>query len=182
MNKIVTEVILDIYNYKLEDEEFEFLSNFTILWGIFEKKFREKEKSLSCERIETVINSNEFKYIKDNSKSFNSLPEIILTEFNSNDFLVSFSYVDFKISLFPTEIKIGLKNLQKCFSVNNDIIEKSNPKIILLISFIAFRLRNNLFHGNKVFSELHQQKSLFEIINNFLAEILIKTKDIKIVV
>ncbi len=44
MNKIVTEVILDIYNYKLEDEEFEFLSNFTILWEFLKKSLEKRKK------------------------------------------------------------------------------------------------------------------------------------------
>jgi len=179
VTKVINDVILHLYNTKLNVEEYEFLSDFTILWGVFEYRFRIKENSLNYDRIEKMINSNQLKHIRDNTLLFNNLPEFILINFTENNFYVSFPNIDFRIELYPIEWLNELSKVKKNFKSNIEKIEKSDSKIIFLLCFISYRIRNNLFHGNKKFNELHQQRKIFEIINDFLSEILIKTKDIK---
>jgi len=179
---IINKIILELFDIRLDNKEYEFLSDFTFLWGIFESKFRKnKSDSLNYVRIREVIDLMKFKVILNNIDSLNSLPDRIMIKSTEDDFIFSTTNVDFSVSLFPIEIKKEFNYFKTYLGNNNHTIksiEKNNPQIIFLICFIAYRLRNNLFHGNKSFHQLYQQKNLFEMINNFLVEILIKTKDI----
>ena len=42
--------------------------------------------------------------------------------------------------------------------------------VVYAMLLIAHRVRNNLFHGNKTVSSLHQQTELFQVINRLLTE------------
>lgn len=180
MSTIIRNVVLEFFDTKLDKEEYEFLSDFTFLWGILESKFRLNNKTLDLKRIEHVINSIHF---KDNLDNILSLPVNIVIECTKSEFIIAVANIDFRANLFPTERKQEFAYIKTYFGFNtNGIknIKKSNPEIIFLIFFIAYRLRNNLFHGNKFFQQLYEQKKFFKMINKFLVEILIKTKDINL--
>ncbi len=178
MSKDINEVLLALFNVKLSPNSFEFISNFTLLWGIFENKFRQGEKSLNDERIIKVITSEQFTSII-KIDTFTNLPEFVFYESSDADFVITLPEMDFRVSLFPIIKSNQLKRLKIHFKDSNVIIKKNNPEIILLLCIISFRLRNNLFHGNKNFAKLHKQEKLFGIINKFLSEILINTKNVE---
>jgi hypothetical protein len=144
---------------------------------MFESKLKKNNESLNLKRIENIINGIIFQNLIKQSNNFENIPEFIYSEINSSDIIVSLPNIDYRISLFPTNRTSEIEWFTNQFS-KVDIYEKNNPKIILLLCFICYRLRNNLFHGNKKFEELHNQKELFEITNRFLSELLIKIKDI----
>ncbi|MBX3439583.1 MAG: hypothetical protein KF861_18995 [Planctomycetaceae bacterium] len=47
---------------------------------------------------------------------------------------------------------------------------KDLNNIVYALLLIAHRVRNNLFHGNKSVSSLHQQTELFQVINRLLTD------------
>lgn len=52
----------------------------------------------------------------------------------------------------------------------NEMHDLSN--IVYALLLIAYRVRNNLFHGNKRIDTLHTQTGLFQVVNNLLATFL----------
>jgi hypothetical protein len=50
--------------------------------------------------------------------------------------------------------------------------ETKNSSVILALLIIVYRLRNNLFHGEKPIITLHNQSMNFNVANRFLAEVL----------
>jgi hypothetical protein len=175
MSELINNFVKTIFNTDIKDTEYNFISEFTFLWSVFESKLKKNDESLNLKRIESQVNSIEFKHIRENSKLFTSIPDFIYIEILNDDIILAISNIDFKISLFPTERKKEFDWFKNHFE-KYEIIEKVNTKTILLMCFICYRLRNNLFHGNKKFDELHQQKKLFNLFNNFLSELLIKLK------
>lgn len=177
MSIIISKLLRSIYGTTLITENYEFISEFTVLWGLFESKFRLNEESLNYKRIATVANSTELKSVRENLQSFSNLPDFIIIEIQTQDVILAFTEIDFKVKIFPTFRKSEYDWFKKQFEKSHQI-KKNNPKIILLMCFVCYRLRNNLFHGNKKFEELQTQKELFSLINNFLVEILIEIKNI----
>lgn len=179
MSKIINDVVKNIFGTNLINENFEFISEFTFLWSMLESKIKKNDDSVNLKRIESIINSLEFKKNRESSRKFQSIPEFVHIEKTNDDIILSFPNIPFKVSLFPTERKSDIEWFKKHFE-QLEIVEKENSKIILLMCFICYRLRNNLFHGNKKFDELHQQKELFNLINNFLSEFRIEINNIVI--
>ncbi len=69
-------------------------------------------------------------------------------------------------------------NDKKDFVANVLIENDTNPSnIIEAILIILYRLRNNLFHGQKELHNIHTQHNNFNIANQFLAEVLTTNKN-----
>jgi hypothetical protein len=97
---IINKIILELFDIKLDNKEYEFLSDFTFLWGIFEYKFRKNNSdNLNYVRVREVIDSIKFKVILDNIDSLNSLPDRIIIKSTEDDFIFSTTNVDFSVSL-----------------------------------------------------------------------------------
>lgn len=175
MSKLITDLVNNVYNTELEEENYQFVSEFTFLWSVFESLFRKEFESLNLKRIETVFNKPQFKKLKENI----GLPTFILIEKSEDDVVLSFPNIEFKVSLFPSKIQKDLDWFENKFK-DISILENESSKKFLLMCFTIYRLRNNLFHGNKKFYELHQQKELFSIMNKFMAELIEKTFKIEI--
>lgn len=178
MSKLIHNFVKNIFNTEIKEADYSFISEFTFLWSVFESKFKKNDNSLNLKRIESVLNMIEFKEIRVNSNLFENIPDFINIELLSTDVILALPNINFKVSLFPIERKNELDWFKNHFG-KFEIIEKDNSKTILLMCFICYRFRNNLFHGNKKFDELHQQNELFNLFNNFLSEILIKAKNIE---
>lgn len=179
MSKFIEKFVKNIFNTEIKEADYSFISEFTFLWSVFESKFKKNDDSLNLKRIESLLNKIEFKEIRVNSNLFESIPDFINIQIVSKDVILTIPNINFRISLFPTYRKPELDWFINHFE-KFDIIEKNDSKIVILMCFICYRLRNNLFHGNKKFDELHQQNELFNLFNNFLSEILTKTKNIEI--
>lgn len=177
MSKIIDNVVLSLFGTDLSGKSYEFVADFTFLWGIFEQRLRIKEGTLLLPRILEVIKSAELKSIFDDRTCFTGMPTQIIVQKTDLDLLISLDNIGFKVSLFPFPIPNDFKHVEKIFNSSLEVVKDDKIKMILLLGIIAYRLRNNLFHGNKAFGMLYEQKSLFDIINTFLSEFMIKTKD-----
>jgi hypothetical protein len=180
MSKIIKKVISEVYNTNLTNTKYEFLSDFTFLWGVFENRFRQSENdSLNLKRISDVLGKPVFDFLKYNIHDFSSLPEFICYKLEKTNLIISLPEIQYNVSLFPIYRDNEFKCITKIFDSDSGVIEKFDSRMILLLCFVTYRLRNNLFHGNKQCNELMEQEKLFNIINNFICELLIKTKTIE---
>jgi hypothetical protein len=57
--------------------------------------------------------------------------------------------------------------------------ETEKSSIVLVLLIIIYRLRNNLFHGEKPILTLHDQNINFNVANRFLAKVLDLHKNIR---
>lgn len=168
MSNNIDRIIRDVYNVFPKSENYDFISEFTFIWGVFENKFREDEKSLTIQRIYKVLSTLDTdKLIKSDKLN---LPKHTLVEFENNDVFVSIYGLDYRVKLLCQ--KKDFEIFSRKFK-DKDIIESTDKNVVFLFCFIAYRLRNNLFHGNKIFNEIYEQKDLFKIINAFLTELVI---------
>ena len=81
MSKIISKLLQSIYGTNLKDENYEFISEFTILWSIFESKLKRNDESLNYKRIANVINSSELKNIRENVKQIETIPKSSKTNY-----------------------------------------------------------------------------------------------------
>ena len=179
MSKIIDAVVHELYEIEPGSTEIGFLADFTLLWSIFESKYKNINGSLSLKRIFHVISISAFKQLI-NVETIKNLPEHIFLKIDENNIMVTISNIEFEISLYPAGSNVEeIPRVKEHFNLIDGVIANSDPKIIDLIFLIIYRLRNNLFHGIKDIYHLSEQNALFDIINKFLAEVLIITKDVK---
>ncbi len=60
------------------------------------------------------------------------------------------------------------------------ILQEHRPEVVIALRgmlFIAYRIRNNLFHGEKCITSLPRQCDLFSLLNAFIAKYIDITKD-----
>lgn len=137
---------------------------FTLIWNIFEKEccgydgnIREHPENIS-EAIHSKVNSEKIDTI------FGYFQDRYITDAHTNQI-----FDDFKFSRNTND------NDYKQF-VKNSLLSSattSKDKIKSLL-YIAFRLRNNLYHGIKEVSKLYDQNENFKQINLLLMEIIDK--------
>ncbi len=155
------------YPTDIDETKLKNIFYFTLVWNIFEKE--------CC---------NNFARIEQHPKS---LAESIQSRIKQT--IVDSVFIYFKNRYFPNGImgnkfrtfKFGrnenAENVQKQF-VQNSFLD-SNPTLkdkIESLLYIAFRLRNNLYHGEKDVSKLYEQNENFKQINLFLMDV-VDTKD-----
>lgn len=151
------------YYDKLEENKLKSIFYFTLVWNIYEKNLCDKDGKIN-------IHPNE------HSKKF-------LDKVNLGLLDAVFEY--FK----KRYVNNGQKSTHyemfefKSEDIKNEVFQflsKTNPtneeKLKSLIS-IAFRLRNNLFHGEKQVEELYEQNENFRMINYLLMDLIEKNKN-----
>jgi len=137
------------------------IGEFSVLWaafecGYFDKDFRTNKISTAVSQIKTI---NNIDIIINNFKDDIKNRRIAL-RLNINDYVKS-------LRLRPNEARTYLDLVQ------NFIDNKSNnldDKIMAAI-IICYRIRNNMFHGEK--DEVEMGQELFEKLNNFIKKITI---------
>jgi hypothetical protein len=151
-------------NYSFQNEmleEIENISYFTLVWGVFEQKccggfakIAEHPEQLSTELdICSELLTSTFEYFK---------IRYITTECTENLTFVNFK---FGVSASPLSYKNKVK------TVLCKQIPTKKEKIEALL-YISFRLRNNLYHGEKEITSLIEQDENFSVINEFLIALI----------
>ncbi len=139
----------------LEYDKIDSILYFSLIWNIFEKKYFNKNAKISqvkkfIENIDSIdagIPNDVFNYYK------------ARYIFNSEETYL-FKSFEFKSSKYK---KITLQLLIEADS------EKEKLEALM---YIAFRLRNNLFHGEKEVDKLYDQNENFKQMNSFLIKLI----------
>jgi len=134
--------------------------DFALMWNLFESKFCNRDANVGClERISTeyvtLINDD---IVNDCIEYFSN------RYIRNNELNTTFNSVKIPPSKFE---------LVKSVLIGQTADKKNKIEIILLI---AYRFRNNLFHGEKELRKLSSQAENFEKLNRFLATLLLVNK------
>lgn len=150
------------YYSELDEDKLKSVFYFSLIWNVYEKemcgkyggigKHPKKHARNLADKIDENILMEVFNYFK-NRYVLNgeATPHFITFEFNKDEI---------KAEVF------------ECLSSANP----SNKDKLKALLCIAFRLRNNLFHGEKPVEKLYEQNENFRQINLILIE-LINSKD-----
>jgi len=146
------------YYEKIDDSKLYSIFYFSLIWNIFEKELCDKDGRISvhptklstryAEKANKDHVSNIFGYFQD---------RYVLNE-NKTEKYQSFEFksVDIKNEVF------------ECLIIDKPTVEQ---KLKTLLQ-IAFRLRNNLFHGEKQVAILYEQNENFRQINLLLTHLI----------
>lgn len=145
---------------------------FSFVWSLFEKYLKDK-KDINNIKLK-ILNNIETPFIKGKKKLFLENEKTVIDkayncikqryQFGNNGFEQLLSYEK------NIESKKDLKNYID--SENQDL-----PNKVKAILMIAYRLRNNFFHGGKELNFIDEQEYMFECINEFLLTIIKYLKD-----
>ncbi len=134
-----------------------FIFNFAMIWNLFEDRCMDNFAKISKvdNLVEGLISINNlevdtiFDYFKDRYKIFDNI--------------------------YVTE---NLLWKEHEYTYRNFVIEKfrdtqcSHQDKIKAVLYIIFRLRNNLFHGEKDIAIINEQKQTFVLVNKFLMDLI----------
>lgn len=146
------------FYYEIDEARLQSIFYFTILWNIYEKELcgraggigthPKKHARNLADKIDQNMLAEVFNYFK-NRYVLNGEPtyHFITFEFNKDEI---------KAEVF------------ECLSSGNP---SSEDKLKALLC-IAFRLRNNLFHGEKEVEKLYEQNENFRLVNLILIELI----------
>ncbi len=140
-------------------EHRKFLFYFVVIWNLFEQK--KMNHNASIFRVNSFVNSignlNDinidaiFIYFKNRYTKNNQTTEL-------------FNHLLWR----PEENHIKTKTIRTLCDTSR-LNKKNQIKAILSI---IFRLRNNLFHGEKNIDSIYKQRRTFELVNSFMLDLL----------
>ena len=150
------------YYPTIEEEKLKSIFYFSLVWNIFEKECCHKNASIGnhpknlADNLSNNIDSNLLNEI------FQYFQNRYIENGDVNDIFNSF---DFGREPASTTYKNFVKDrlLKE---------ETTNQEKLQSLLYIAFRLRNNLFHGIKNVEELYKQNKNFKQINSLLMVII----------
>lgn len=134
-----------------------FIFNFAMIWNLFEYRCMGKKAQISKVNnlVASLISVNNlevdaiFDYFKDRYKVADNIYNIESLSWRSNEN----TYRNFVIEKFRDT---------QC----------SHQNKIKAVLYIIFRLRNNLFHGEKDIAIINEQKQTFVLVNKFLMDLI----------
>lgn len=135
-----------------------FLFEFAVIWNLFEKKKMGNNASIAkvsrfvegLQNIENINVTEIFEYFKNRYTNNTDHPNL------------------FEALRWRDKEKDKKDETYRILTLENPI-GKDKIKAIL---YIIFRLRNNLFHGEKSILTIDQQRATFNLVNSFLLDIL----------
>lgn len=145
--------MVNIHNCSLQQDTVLSIGKFAILWNIFE---REK-----CNNYCTV--SKIEKLIFNTSDKWHQLAEVLKRRQEQFD-LTEEQYITRKLR------RQGL-NSERIEKINK-FLQSNGQEDIVGGLFAIYRIRNNMFHGEKDYQMLDGQKELFDAVNNVLESVL----------
>ena len=145
--------MVNIHNCSLQQDTVLSIGKFAILWNIFE---REK-----CNNYCTV--SKIEKLIFNPSDKWHQLAEVLKRRQEQFD-LTEEQYITRKLR------RQGL-NSERIEKINK-FLQSNGQEDIVGGLFAIYRIRNNMFHGEKDYQMLDGQKELFDAVNNVLESVL----------
>ena len=146
-----------INHYGIQTETIASIGQFAVLWGMVEEKYFDKCCTAPKLKKTTVVN---------NTKSIVSFAEDIKKEM-----VTFFGPREITNRLRPREKEIVLVKNVSQFLENDEITDDDKT---LAAVYICYRVRNNMFHGEKAFWLLDQQKTLIDSCSRFLNELLLE--------
>ena len=130
---------------------------FTLIWNLFETKCCNKDAKIS--KVSEYLENTELNF---SSQIILKVWKHFKTRYvKNNDISDSFNSFEFKNDSIKESVKTILKKENPTLSEKLDSLLK-----------ICFRLRNNLYHGEKAVEKLYQQNKNFEMANTFLMELI----------
>lgn len=144
---------------------------FTLIWNLFERFVCQNVANLSRIRahIEGAINAG-----KITSEDFLPHLEFFRTRYENpteeylKEVLLSAHHHQ------STKDRENIRTVQ--LVLDGSYTDVNN--VVYALFFIAYRVRNNLFHGEKQLHTLHLQSELFETVNSYLSLYMGKTLDL----
>ena len=135
-----------------------FLFEFAVIWNIFEKKKMRNHASIFdvsdfVERLPSIDNIN-----------INEIFEYFKNRYTNNP-----NYANLFEALRWRDKEKDKKDETHRILLDKDSIDKDKVKAVL---YIIFRLRNNLFHGEKSILTIDQQRETFNLVNSFLLDVI----------
>ncbi|MDQ8192653.1 hypothetical protein [Roseibacillus persicicus] len=142
---------------------------FTLLWNLFERELG--NRSMSLKTIKNIVD------ICESRGDLDSLDVDPYVEF-FRDRYPRFSEEGFLAQrLEPMAFREGgrtMNNVNLFRKVlDGELVDR--PNVVYSLLFVAYRMRNNLFHGEKDISLLHLQEDLFNAMNTFISKFLVAT-------
>jgi hypothetical protein len=171
------EALVHVKNQRFVISEVIYSLDFMLLWSLFEANARNAnyfKKSLNLKAIINVIDASEPTFEKKKiDEYFKKIVKFEIIENPTKGILFLENYSN------PIDLHIAQDFVNPNFKkrVFSDCECVTNKDKLILLGYICYRIRNNLFHGNKDLTDLWQQKSIFEIINPFLKELIIFMHD-----
>jgi hypothetical protein len=147
-----------IENYYIQDETITSIGQFAVLWGMVEEKFFDKCcTSPKLARMIVLNVSEEMILLAD------SIKKSLLAHYNSveNREMEEFLCLRGKDKSFSEKVRL--------FLGENEI--DSESKVFSAVC-VCFRIRNNLFHGEKIFWLLNAQKDILDSCAAFMDALL----------
>lgn len=135
-----------------------FLFEFAVIWNIFEKKKMRNhalifDVSDFVERLPSIDNIN-----------INEIFEYFKNRYTNNP-----NYANLFEALRWRDKEKDKKDETHRILLDKDSIDKDKIKAVL---YIIFRLRNNLFYGEKSILTIDQQRETFNLVNSFLLDVI----------
>lgn len=146
------------FYYEVDEAQLQSIFYFSLIWNIYEKELCGRHASI---QTHPAKNSKEYNN-KIDENVLNSVFEFFKTRYISDGQPNSqYATFEFNSNLIKNEVV-------ECLSGS----KQSNEEKLKALLSIAFRLRNNLFHGVKVVHKLYEQNENFRQINLLLMALI----------
>ncbi|MDP3777543.1 MAG: hypothetical protein CTY35_04835 [Methylotenera sp.] len=146
------------FYYPIDDAKLQSIFYFSLIWNIYEKELCNKDGRIGnhpnehsknyAGKVDQRLLSSVFEYFKNRYIASGQPTEQFIT-------------FEFKSELIKSEVL-------NCLTMENPSCEE----MIEALLKIAFRLRNNLFHGEKQIEKLYEQNENFKQINLLLMNLI----------
>ena len=145
-----------IDSYCIDDETITIIGRFAILWGMVEEKYF--DRCCNSTKLKNMIVSNN----TDNLTAYaHAIKETLIALYRDpND-------IEERLCMRGNDYKSFSEHVKR-FLTRRSVAEESTYAAVC----ICFRIRNNLFHGEKAFWLLHQQKAIINACSAFLNELM----------
>lgn len=152
----------------IEQDELQPVLEFTLIWNLFEKLVCDRNAGLH--RIRRHVDQS-IGRDKITGTDYDPFVEFFRARYRdpSEEFLISVLLSSGRRPSLGDRDDIRLVKSV----IKGDYSDTNNTIYGLL--FIAYRVRNNLFHGEKTIDTLHLQKELFETVNAYLSKYMSDT-------
>lgn len=152
------------FYYQIDEGKLHSILYFSFVWNIYEKELCDKDGKIGM-------------HPKDHSRKYAE---------KLNDSLLSDVFNYFKNRYVLNEHPTGYFNTFEFYSepIKHEVYgclsnaNPSNEEKLQTLLFIAFRLRNNLFHGEKQVEKLYEQNENFKQINKLLMNLIDTAKQV----
>ncbi|SDH81998.1 hypothetical protein [Myroides phaeus] len=158
------------YDTSFTENNIQSIKDFLLIWNLFEGKFF--ETSFSIDKLERILKNTDI-----DINCFLPYLEYFKNRYvNQEDNTINerFRFLHFRRNNredFVTEVLLNNKDIPIYIETNTQY------EIVLAISIIVYRFRNNLFHGIKNIQHVAQQEENFVTANGFLRTIIETIED-----